>query len=122
MAHAFQDLEVWQRSCQLAVLTYQKLTTLRDFSLKDQIQRAAISIPSNIAEGSERGSEKEFVRFLRISKGSCAELRTQLFILKKLQQQKIISFSEQLDLLLKESQEISSMLEGLIKHVKTRKP
>jgi len=120
MANAFQDLEVWQRACQLTVATYESLTHLKDFNLKDQIQRAAVSIPSNIAEGSERGSDKDFIRFLRISKGSCAELRTQLFILKKLQQQNSIRFTGRLDPLIKEGQEISSMLEGLIKHIQSR--
>ena len=52
--------------------------------MQDQIQRAALSIPSNVAEGYERDSNKEFVRFLNISKGSCGELHTQLYISRKL--------------------------------------
>ncbi len=52
--------------------------------MQDQVQRAALSIPSNIAEGYERNSNKEFIRFLNISKGSCGELRTQVYISRKL--------------------------------------
>ena len=59
---------------------YKAFDASRDFGLRDQICRAAVSAPSNIAEGYERGSDKEFVRFLRISLGSIAELRTQLYL------------------------------------------
>lgn len=79
----FQELKVWQLSKELAVSIY-KITNEKkfksDFGLTDQIRRAAISIPSNIAEGDERGTNKEAVRFLFIAKGSLAELRTQLII------------------------------------------
>ncbi len=71
MYSSFEDLDVWKRACQLAVRVYQVLETCRDFGLKDQMQRAAISIASNIAEGAERGS-KEFAHFLRIARGSPA--------------------------------------------------
>ncbi|WP_437200893.1 four helix bundle protein [Planctomicrobium sp. SH664] len=76
---SFEELEVWKRSCALAVLIYQKLAQVREFSLRDQVQRAAVSIPFNIAEGAERGG-RDFVRFLRIALGSAAELRTQVYI------------------------------------------
>lgn len=79
----FKELKVWQESKQLAVEIY-KLTNneafKKDYGLKDQIQRSAVSIASNIAEGCERDSDKEFIRFLNISKGSLAELITQLEI------------------------------------------
>jgi four helix bundle protein len=74
----FEDLRIWQESMALAVEVYKLLQHCKDFGLKDQMQRAVISIPSNIAEGAERDSQKEFIRFLRISKGSLGELRTQL--------------------------------------------
>ena len=78
MAHAsFEKLEVWQRACRLAVAVYKVMTGCPDYGLKDQMTRAAVSIASNIAEGAERQSAKEFVRFLYIAKGSAAELRTQ---------------------------------------------
>jgi len=79
----FRGLKVWQKGKELAVEIY-KLTQVgsfnRDFSLKDQIRRAAVSIPSNLAEGDERGSNKDAVRFFYMAKGSLAELQTQLEI------------------------------------------
>ncbi len=75
----FEDLEIWKRGCALAVYAYETLQQSRDFALRDQMQRSAVSIPSNIAEGYER-SDKDFIRFLRIAKGSAAELRTQSYI------------------------------------------
>lgn len=80
MYHSFEDLEVWKKACRLAVRIYEVLKDCRDFGLKDQMTRSAISIASNIAEGAERDSVAEFIRFLHISKGSAAELRTQIYI------------------------------------------
>jgi four helix bundle protein len=77
---SFEDLEVWKRGCRLAVRVYQVLADCRDYGLKDQMSRSAVSIPSNIAEGAERDSKPEYIRFLNIAKGSAAELRTQLYI------------------------------------------
>ncbi len=76
----FEDLDVWKRSARLSAEIYKELTDLKDFGFKDQICRAGLSVPSNIAEGIERGSDKEVVRFLTIAKGSCGELRTQIYI------------------------------------------
>jgi four helix bundle protein len=79
----FQKLRVWQLAKELAVKIYRltKSTKLsKDFGLKDQIQRAAVSIPSNIAEGDELGTNKQSVRHLYIAKGSVAELQTLLII------------------------------------------
>lgn len=79
----FRDLVVWQKAKDLAVLIYQqsnKDSLSRDFALRDQMRRSAVSIASNIAEGDERDTDKESVRFLFIAKGSLAELRTQLEI------------------------------------------
>jgi len=76
---SFEELEVWKRSCRLAVAIYKVLEEWRDYGLKDQIQRSAVSVASNIAEGYERGG-KDFVRFLRMARGSAAELRTQVYI------------------------------------------
>lgn len=73
----FEDLIVWQLAIELAVAVYLTFETSRDFSLKNQIQRAVISISSNIAEGYERGSNKEFIQFLYYAKGSCGEVRSQ---------------------------------------------
>ena len=77
---SFEDLEVWKRSCRMAVKVYEILGNCRDYGLKDQMTRAAVSMASNIAEGDERNTNKEAIRFLYIAKGSLAELRTQMEI------------------------------------------
>lgn len=84
----FRQLKVYKEAKQLAVDIY-KLTNnyeklKKDYGLKDQIQRSAVSIPSNIAEGNERATDKEFIRFLYIAKGSLGELITQLDIAKEI--------------------------------------
>lgn len=82
------ELNVWTESVKIATEIYKTVNTstkfIKDFGLKDQIQRSAISIPSNIAEGFERETGAEFVRFLFIAKGSCAELKTQIIIAKEI--------------------------------------
>jgi four helix bundle protein len=80
MGTGFHDLEVWRDAKALAVATYRLTTNLKDFGLRDQIRRAAVSVPSNIAEGDERDTDKDGVRFFYIAKGSLAELRTQIEI------------------------------------------
>lgn len=83
----FKQLKIWQLSKDLAVEIYKITSTsgfVKDYSLKDQIRRAAVSVPSNIAEGNERESNKEMIRFLYIAKGSVGELRTQLEISKEI--------------------------------------
>ena len=79
----YRDLNVWQSARDLAVEMYkvtQAASFSRDFGLRDQIRRAAVSIASNIAEGDERGTNKDAVRFLYMAKGSLAELETQIDI------------------------------------------
>jgi len=110
---SFEDLEVWQRGCRLSVAVFQTFESCRRFSLKDQIERAGLSISSNIAEGAERGSTKDFAHFLNFSKGSCGELRTQLYIARKL---KLLAKSD-FEKLIAETKEISAMLEGLRRSV-----
>ena len=79
----FEDLIAWQKARQLTVEIY-RITAhgefARDFGLRDQIRRAAVSVMSNIAEGFDRGSRGEFHQFLVIAKASCAEVRSQLYI------------------------------------------
>jgi four helix bundle protein len=78
----FEDIEAWQTSRELVKTVYDLTRTAefsRDFGLRDQIQRASVSVMSNIAEGFERGSNKEFVQFLYIAKGSVGEVRSQLY-------------------------------------------
>jgi len=80
MSKGFEDLLVWQRAARLSAEIYKELLDLKDYGFKDQITRSGLSIASNIAEGSERESGKEFVRFLSYAKGSAGELRTQIYI------------------------------------------
>jgi len=68
----FEDLEVWQESVELSIEIYKELKDSRDYSSRNQIQRAAISIPSNIAEGYDRQTIKEFIQSLFIARVSCA--------------------------------------------------
>jgi four helix bundle protein len=76
----FEDLEIWKESMRICTVVYAAMKTCKDFGFKDQIQRASVSVPSNIAEGHERKSVKECTQFLYIAKGSCGELRTQLYL------------------------------------------
>ena len=80
MIEKFEDLEIWKRSRILTIEMYTIMKNCKDYAFRDQITRAALSIPSNIAEGFERGSDKEFIRFLNIARGSCGEVRTQIDI------------------------------------------
>jgi len=111
---SFEDLEVWKRACRLAVRVCNLLNGCRDYAFKDQMTRSALSIASNIAEGADRDSKAEFVRFLNIAKGSAAELRTQLYIAVEA---KVIRSEESKDLI-REVKELSSMMHGLIKSIR----
>ncbi|WP_462325991.1 four helix bundle protein, partial [Desulfoplanes sp.] len=110
----FRELLVWQRSKALAVEIY-RLTSCgavaKDFGLKDQMRRCAVSVPSNIAEGDERFSDKEAVRFFYIAKGSLAELRTQFEIGHEIGYFDVRTFGS-IDA---ECCEIGNMLGGLIR-------
>ena len=107
----FEDLNVWQEAIKLSLDTYNCLKQVNDFGLRDQMQRASVSIPSNIAEGFERGSNKEFIRFLYIAKASCGELRTQLYLSQSLN----LLDNEIALKLLEQTRKISAMLYKLIK-------
>ena len=79
----FEDLEIWQEARRLIQAIYRVTRTeqfSRDFSLRDQIQRSAVSVMSNIAEGFERGGNQEFVQFLYVAKASCGEVRSQIYV------------------------------------------
>lgn len=115
MIHSFKDLIVWQKSVVLAQETYslaRQLPTEEQFGLKSQLQRSSISISSNIAEDSRRGSKKEFVRFLWIAHGSCAELETQLILVNQIYALDIAQLQKLLD-------EIQKMLTRLIQVLST---
>jgi len=106
------ELQVWCRSKDLAIAIYKLLRSCKDHGFKDQLTIACISIPSNIAEGYERHSKKEFARYLKIARGSCAEVRTQLLIGQEIGLLDI----DKSNMLIEESLQISKMLHGLIKH------
>ena len=106
----FEDMEIWKRSARLSAELYEALSTCRDFGFRDQITRSGLSVPSNIAEGSERGSKKDFIRFLHYAKGSCGELRTQVYIGMKIG---YIS-NDQGSMWIQETQELSAMLVSFI--------
>ncbi|MEO8140977.1 MAG: four helix bundle protein [Gemmatimonadota bacterium] len=115
----FEDLEVWQRSLRLAVKIDECCSNgalARNFGLKDQMRRAAVSIMSNIAEGFERRSVASFRYFLRVAKGSAAELRAQIYLCTER------GYLEQplADNLIIESEIISRLLAALLRYLETR--
>jgi four helix bundle protein len=76
----FEDLIVWQKAIDLTVDIYASLEKVNDFGFKNQIQRASLSISNNLAEGFERGSDRDFKRFLFIAQGSCSEVKSMLHV------------------------------------------
>ena len=116
----FEDLEVWQASMALCSSVYalsNEESFARDYGFKDQIRRSSVSVPSNIAEGFERDSQRQFIYFLVIAKGSCGELRTQLRIATNLN---YIS-NEEFEKLNNECISVSKQLAGFINYLKTKK-
>ena len=112
----FEDIEAWQQARILVNDVYAATNGRafsRDYGLRNQIRRAAVSIPSNIAEGFERGGNKEFIQFLYIAKGSCGEVRAQLYIAKD---QNYIT-QEQFQTLTHQTLRISKMLAGFIAYL-----
>jgi four helix bundle protein len=111
---SFEDLEVWKRAVALSAELYKVLQDLRDYGFKDQLTRAGLSIASNIAEGMERESNADKARYLTIARGSCGEVRTQVYIgidigyIEGETGQRWIN----------ESREISAMLVGLSRSIK----
>ena len=109
----FEDMDVWKRASRLSVSVYKELANLKDYGFKDQITRSGLSIPSNIAEGLDRSTDKEKRNFLNYAKGSCAELRTQTYIgieIGYIPRNVGIEW-------VAESKEISSMISGLMRYL-----
>lgn len=79
----FENLEVWKDAIELAAKVYERMRDCHDYGFRKQIQEASVSVPSNIAEGYERDSNAEFVRFLVIAKGSCGEVRSQAHLARR---------------------------------------
>ncbi len=107
----FEEIIAWQKSKELTLDIYSQFKKCLDHNFKRQIQRAAISVMNNIVEGFERRTNKEFTRFLYIAKGSCAEVRSMLYLALEL---KYISRQE-FEQAYKKLIEISKMLSGFIK-------
>ena len=111
-----KDLNVWQKSMELVLDIYKTTNSFPKeeiYGLTNQIRRAAVSIPSNIAEGSARNHDKELTQFLYISLGSCAEIETQIILSKDLQYINLETY----DKIDKSIKDIRNMLIGLIKSV-----
>tara|TARA_B110000037_G_scaffold213903_1_gene269030 strand:+ start:2936 stop:3367 length:432 start_codon:yes stop_codon:yes gene_type:complete len=116
----FEDLEVWKRGCNLTVDIHVALAESKDFALRGHMERSSLSIPSNIAEGAERDSTPEFIRFLRYSKGSCGELRTQLYVAERIRNRLGAPPMEGSKEMIQETRELSKMLQGLINSLNRR--
>jgi four helix bundle protein len=115
----FEDLSCWQEGRNLVNLIYKTTNnpTFKDFGLKNQIQRAAVSIISNIAEGFERGTREEFIHFLYIAKGSCGEVRAQTYVAFD---QKYIT-NKELETVSNKAQQVSAIIYRLIESLKVSK-
>ena len=111
----FEDLIVWQKSQDLAVLIYSEFKESKDFSFADQIKRATVSISNNIAEGFDRNSNADFSRFLYFSLASNSEVRSMLYLSIRLNYLN----KDQAENLIENTNEISKMLHGLIKSIKS---
>ncbi|MEN9464611.1 MAG: hypothetical protein RL217_792 [Pseudomonadota bacterium] len=113
----YQELDAWQHAMELSVAIYHLTANFPDnerYGLVSQMRRAAVSVPSNIAEGHGRDSELEFKRFLLIARGSLAELETQWLLAQRIG---LAGFDEQLNELM---QRVFSLLNGLINYLKRK--
>jgi len=84
MERSIENLYIWKETRVFVNAIYKMMSTCKDWGFKDQIQRAAVSIMNNIAEGSESGSDAKFINFLNIAKGSCAEVKSMLYLCEDL--------------------------------------
>ncbi len=115
----YSELKVWQKSMDLAVEIYKTVKMLPKeelYGLSDQMRRAVVSIPSNIAEGHQRSATKDYIRFLYIAKGSLGELETQIRLGERLGYFE----EEKARRLFSQSEEVGRMLSGLIKSLQKK--
>ena len=115
----FEDLEAWQQARELTRRVYKESRTVlfsKDFALRDQIRRATVSVMSNIAEGYERGRDREFVQFLIVAKGSCGEVRAQLYV--ALDQGYLTE--QDFEGLVGQAERTSQLIAGLIRYLRKR--
>jgi four helix bundle protein len=106
----FEDIIAWQKAQIFAVVIYKEFSNSKDYSFKDQICRASVSISNNIAEGFDRGTKKEFIRFLYIAHASCSEVKSMLYLAKELE----YFTQEKMNNYLYMGNEISRIIRGLI--------
>jgi len=112
----FKDLDVWQRAARLSVELFQEMKACNEYGLRDQVTRSALSIPSNIAEGTARLSDRESVQFLSVARGSAAELESQVLI----GMDAGLIGRDAGQRWLREVRDIQAMLTGLIKRYRSR--
>ena len=113
----FEDLQVWQLARDLTMAIYKTPQYGHDYGFRDQMQRAAVSIMNNIAEGSESGSMSSYIHFLNIARGSCAEVRNMLYLCEPLG----YCSQEQAKALIADCRHITALLNKLISYIQTRK-
>jgi four helix bundle protein len=117
--HSFEELEIWKKAQELAAMAYELCETnqkiARDFSFKDQIKRAALSISNNIAEGFEYNNNNYFAKFLRIAKGSCGEVRNCLLFSIKVKYTTQEEVNHMIDFARLPGKQIGSMMQYLLK-------
>jgi four helix bundle protein len=119
--NSFEDINAWQEGREFNKSIYQITENdrfIKDFDLKRQIRRSSISITSNIAEGFERNTDKEFMYFLYVAKASAGEVRSQLYLaldLRYIEEDDFLKLKEQIE-------NVSKMLSGLIKYLNKTKP
>ncbi len=107
---SFEDLLAWQKAKVLCVAVYKAFESSSDFGLKDEIQRAALSLINNISEGFERKSPNEFIGFLHVAKGSCGELRSMLLLSKELHKLPLHTIT----MMNKLAEEISKLIDAMM--------
>ena len=111
---SFEDIIAWQKAKEQSILVYNTFEKTRDFGFKDQVQRASVSVMNNIAEGFERQTDKEFRQALYIAKGSCAEVRSMVYLALDL---KMID-QEQFSTMCQLNTGICRIISGFIKSLK----
>ncbi len=121
MARSFRELKVWQVAIELSLTIYELTADFPKheiYGITSQMRRAAVSIASNIAEGSARGTRRDFRQFVLIAKGSTCELQTQLLIAQRLGYANLERFSDAEQ----QVQNVAQMLSGLSKYLGTTAP
>jgi four helix bundle protein len=113
---SFKDLIVWQKAVDLAVVMYREFDTCKDYSFKDQIQRATISISNNIAEGYAKRGDRSFRNHLMIAKGSCAEVESMLIVSEGVG----LLGHEEVRKLMAQVEEVGKLLSGFIRKLQAR--